>query len=44
VSKCHNAFLKTIDEMNEPNTFEEAKQHKVWNKAMDEELKSLEKK
>jgi hypothetical protein len=44
VSKCHNVFLKSIDEMNGPNIFEETKQHKVWNKAMDEELKALEKK
>jgi Reverse transcriptase (RNA-dependent DNA polymerase) len=44
--KCQNAivyFSKSIDKMNEPNTFEEAKQHKIWNKAMDEELKALEK-
>jgi hypothetical protein len=43
VSKCHNAFLKSIDEMDKPNTFEEANQHTVWNKAMNEELKTFEK-
>jgi hypothetical protein len=43
VSKCHNVFIKCIDEIKELTNFEEAKKHTIWNKAMKEELEALEK-
>jgi hypothetical protein len=44
ISKEHYAFVNVISTMEEPATFEKAKQDPEWCNAMEEELHVLEKK
>ncbi|XP_048228808.1 uncharacterized protein LOC125369770 [Ricinus communis] len=41
VSSAHCAFLATVDNVNEPSTFDEAQSSPIWQKAMTEELDAL---
>jgi hypothetical protein len=43
ITNEHYAFLNSISQANEPQTFEIAKHNSNWCKAMDEELHALEK-
>jgi hypothetical protein len=43
VSKSYSAFIASIEKLEEPITFNEAKNNLVWRKAMKEELNALEK-